>query len=521
MSPLLWATLADDLLQRLSFTCLGYADDLAIVIRGRFAGIISERTQMALNIVHDWCMIEKLSVNAKKTQIVPFTRKRALQGLKPPVLAGTEIPFAKEVKYLGITFDQKLTWKTHILNTAKKASIALGRCRRMCGKNWGLNPKMTLWLYTRVIRPMVTYGSIVWWPKTQQVGAIRLLSGIQRQACLSATGAMRTTPTAAMQVLLNLPPLHIFVRAEARSVRYRLIQGQPPITQSHGAEHQRLVKELKENPITGMPSDAMAIKYNFNKSYKIVIPDREDWKNGPPVRAETVWYTDGSKTEEGVGTGIYGQKSKKMISVSLTKETTVFQAEVAAIHHCVGEINRHNDNNRSIAIVSDSQATLKALNSIQVNSKLVWDCAQALNDLSQNKKVTLAWVPGHSGHPGNEKADDLAKQGSSTAFVGPEPFCGIAKARVRQANQKWIAEESIRSWEETPGQRQAKQFIKEPSPKFAEDLLRRDRKSVRAVVGMLTGHCRLRKHMSNMGLAEEALCRFCNEEEETPLHVLC
>ncbi|KAJ8911871.1 hypothetical protein NQ315_012537 [Exocentrus adspersus] len=34
-------------------------------------------------------------------------------------------------------------------------------------------------------------------------------------------------------------------------------------------------------------------------------------------------------------------------------------------------------------------------------------------------------------------------------------------------------------------------------------------------------HCRLNKHMSLMGLAEEATCRFCSEEEETAVHVLC
>ena len=99
-------TLVDDLLQRLSeegIMCLGYADDLAIVIKGRFARTISDRTQKALNIVNTWCRKEKLSINAQKTQIIPFTRKRALQDLKPPVLEGTEIPFAKEVKYLGVT----------------------------------------------------------------------------------------------------------------------------------------------------------------------------------------------------------------------------------------------------------------------------------------------------------------------------------------------------------------------------------------------------------------------------------
>ncbi|KAK9509827.1 hypothetical protein O3M35_004731 [Rhynocoris fuscipes] len=40
------------------------------------------------------------------------------------------------------------------------------------------------------------------------------------------------------------------------------------------------------------------------------------------------------------------------------------------------------------------------------------------------------------------------------------------------------------------------------------------------VVGLLTGHCRLNKHMHNSRLGDDDLCRFCLEEEETAVHVL-
>lgn len=40
-----------------------------------------------------------------------------------------------------------------------------------------------------------------WVNKTAQASATGQLSGIQRLACLSATGTMRTTPTIAMEVL--------------------------------------------------------------------------------------------------------------------------------------------------------------------------------------------------------------------------------------------------------------------------------------------------------------------------------
>jgi hypothetical protein len=47
------------------------------------------------------------------------------------------------------------------------------------------------------------------------------LSKLKRMACLGITGAIRTAPTAATEVLLGLPPLHLQLEAEARAGIYR------------------------------------------------------------------------------------------------------------------------------------------------------------------------------------------------------------------------------------------------------------------------------------------------------------
>ena len=48
------------------------------------------------------------------------------------------------------------------------------------------------------------------------------LSKVHRLACLGIAGALRTTPTGAMEVLLGLPPLDLVIHGEARSAAYRL-----------------------------------------------------------------------------------------------------------------------------------------------------------------------------------------------------------------------------------------------------------------------------------------------------------
>ena len=95
-------------------------------------------------------------------------------------------------------------------------------CRRACGAVWGLRPKVVYCLYVAIIRPTVTFASLVWWPGCQMASAKMKLSSAQRSACLGITGAMRTTPTNAMEVLICLPPLELVVRSEARMAAHRL-----------------------------------------------------------------------------------------------------------------------------------------------------------------------------------------------------------------------------------------------------------------------------------------------------------
>ena len=50
----------------------------------------------------------------------------------------------------------------------------------------------------------------------------------------------------------------------------------------------------------------------------------------------------------------------------------------------------------------------KTANKKPVKNKELW---QELDDLSSNHEIEWKWVKGHAGHPGNEKADQLANEG--------------------------------------------------------------------------------------------------------------
>ena len=73
-----------------------------------------------------------------------------------------------EVKYLGVILDSKLNWNQHLQKIIRKTQTTFALVRRICGKKWGLRPGMVHWLYTRVIRPLILYGALVWWSKVMQ-----------------------------------------------------------------------------------------------------------------------------------------------------------------------------------------------------------------------------------------------------------------------------------------------------------------------------------------------------------------
>ena len=94
--------------------------------------------------------------------------------------------------------------------------------KRACGEGWGLRPKVVHWLYLAIVRPTISFASLVWWPGCQTASTKEKPSKVQRLACLGITGAIRTNHTGATEALAGLPPLDLVIEEEARSAAHRL-----------------------------------------------------------------------------------------------------------------------------------------------------------------------------------------------------------------------------------------------------------------------------------------------------------
>jgi hypothetical protein len=146
----------------------------------------------------------------------------------------------------------------------------------------------------------------------------------------------------------------------------------------------------------------------------------------------------------------------------------------------------------------------------------------ALSVLANQNEVTLILVPGHCGIPGNEKADELARQGAGMMLLGPEPALGIPRCSAREATKNWTAIQHYTTWKNLPGYRHGKHFISRLRKKRADDLLKLSRHQLRMVVAFLTGHAPVNKHLNIMGLFYgDPNCRFCKLETETSYLIIC
>ena len=169
----MWSLVADSLLKWLikqGVFVQGFSDDGVIVIIAKVLNTIREIMQRILRGVERWCTDRELSVNPSKTETMLFTRKYKPDALGTILFYGKELELTTQLKYLGVILDPKLNWRLqcHVEAKCDKALISIHQLKRSVGKTWGINPKITQWMYTAIIRPTITYAAVVWWARVDK-----------------------------------------------------------------------------------------------------------------------------------------------------------------------------------------------------------------------------------------------------------------------------------------------------------------------------------------------------------------
>ena len=211
---------------------------------------------------------------------------------------------------------------------------------------------------------------------------------------------------------------------------------------------------------------------------------------GPPTHTHINIYTEGSKTDEHVGSGyVIYHKGEELASKSirLEEEITVYEAEVLAIKHAAQKlINIKTEEHKFVKIFSDSQAALHSLANWKVKSKLVYDTMEVLNTLATScLRVELVWIKSHYNCMGNERADELARNAvfnNIVLFWTYPPHSFFKQQLWESIYEKWTE-----TWIEQHTCRMTKVFYPRPHRGKSRELLHLSRKQSRRFIEIVTG----------------------------------
>lgn len=236
---------------------------------------------------------------------------------------------------------------------------------------------------------MVSYGAVVWLPKTKQSTVESKLQRLQRLACMAMT-----TPTAALEVMLGLPPLHLFIQQEATLSAFRL-SSLKLWNQSLVPHAELITATTLETPLFGAACNKVPVEYIFDKKYKIQLFEEGIESLNP---RELRVFTDGSKTRSGTGSGIFSEDLNINISTPLGEHSTVFHG----ITQAAQAITTRKVRGQPIRILSDSMSVLQALEGHKFSSGLIIECHNTLTEIGNHNTLTLQWIKGHSNSSGND-----------------------------------------------------------------------------------------------------------------------
>ena len=198
------------------------------------------------------------------------------------------------MKYLGVTIDEKLSWKQEFTGLIKRAKCITIRLARAVGPHWGLRPRLLRWAFQGIVKPIVSYGVVVW-------GASLLknqtLMHLNRLISLIIVPVRLNTPTQGMEMIYNLIPLDIYLKGEGvksylRTTKFDFVQWDGMSqTRSDIGHRAYWNKYVQESGYLNQPSDVMVNKLILDKNYDI---DYDSFKDSSVVnRGRLELFTDG------------------------------------------------------------------------------------------------------------------------------------------------------------------------------------------------------------------------------------
>ena len=123
---------------------------------------------------------------------------------------------------------------------------------------WGPKPKYSLWMWTSVLRPRITYGAFVWANAAAKRTNQAKFRCVQRLAPTLAAPLRRSTPGRALKIMFNIAPLHLHIKVLALATCVRIGANMIWVTMRRTKGHiEHTLKELPESLTTAVLDKAL------------------------------------------------------------------------------------------------------------------------------------------------------------------------------------------------------------------------------------------------------------------------
>ena len=119
------------------------------------------KLNLELQNLHQWCCVNKLSINLSKTNIIIIPSKQ-LNAIIPHLHLtsnGSAINIVDSAKYLGVVINNELNFKQHIKIMEEKVARSIGTLSKL---RHFFPQNIMLQLYYALVHPFLSYGIIIW-----------------------------------------------------------------------------------------------------------------------------------------------------------------------------------------------------------------------------------------------------------------------------------------------------------------------------------------------------------------------
>jgi len=338
------------------------------------------------------------------------------------------IPIVTKFTYLGITLDPKLLWFEHINDLVSRIGPAINFLKTLASSHWGSDPSIMSIFYKSFIRSKLDYGCVFYGSASHS--QLLKLDRLQNKALRFIIGATNSTLICALSSETGISPLEYrrnlltdrFLARNMTQLNPDLISSIKQITINWRFTPSKLPL-LCKRAITILKLQKFTIKlptYQFKslqfsqlfKSFKIhKLPltrnsssqlifnqyTHQHFPNSTPI------FSDGSRSDSGVGAAFWIPSSNCYLRLSLPPFTSVFHAEQVAIFTAAHYVNR-NHTSHNFLIVSDSLSALESFTSPPSHDNHSLASYFKLLLLNNERlQFHFLWVPSHVGILDNEK----------------------------------------------------------------------------------------------------------------------